>query len=585
MQLNAQTGAVIGSAGAREQAVPNPGASTWQAAAIQYGLAAMTAIVVIGPIIPILYQAFLDRPIYDAGRSLTLANFGRLFSHPEFGKVVINSLIFAFWSTVISQGLGAVVAILIGRTNLPFSRIFGSLVLWPIFISGLVFAFGWFIAYGPSGYLTIYLRTLLGSEPWNLYSLSGMAIISGVSSIPITVLFCLSSSALADTSLEDAARTCGAGPLRILTAITLPMLMPAIAYSGILNFLGALEALSIPLLLGEPADIKMFMTFIYSEGIERPQPDYGIVGTATVVLLGIVALLILLQERWLGNTRRFVSVGGKASVRRVFDLGRYRWLAFALLALYVMLGIIVPMGFVFLRAFVSFISPLVPITQLFTLDHFKAAFGLPANVRALWNTLLLSVVGGGLATLAYALVSIVVHRSEFRYRGALKFVALMPRAVPGMIAGLGVFYAMLVLPFSQYLAGTIWIIMIAYLSRYLPTGYGVISPALLQIGPDLDRAARVMGASWWTTCRTILLRLLSPAMLAAYSLLFVAFLKEYSTAVFLFAPGTEVLGTAMLRYWANGDIGPMAALSAVQVGLTVAFLAVAQLAAGIKLVR
>ena len=584
--MNLQAGdALVATPELKDSVAPASLASDWRSAAIQYCLAVVTVVVVVGPIIPILYQSFLDRPIYDAARTLTLDNFRRLFTNAEFGRVVYNSLVFAFWSTVISQGLGAVVAILVGRTNIPLARMFGSLVLWPLFISGLVFAFGWFIAYGPSGYLTIYLRTILGFEPWNLYSISGMAIISGISSVPITVLFCLSSSALADTSLEDAARTCGARPIRVLTAITLPMLLPAIAYSGILNFLGALEALSIPLLLGEPAGIKMFMSFIYSEGIERPRPDYGIVGTATVVLLAIVALLIFLQERLLGNTRRFVTVGGKATARRTFDLGAFRWIAFALLLSYAVLGIAVPMGFVILRAFVSFISPLVPISQLLTLEHFRAAFGLPANVRALWNTLFLAVIGGGLATLAYALVSIVVHRSEFRFRGALKYVALTPRAVPGMIAGLGVFYAMLMLPFSQYLAGTIWIIMFAYLSRYLPTGYGVISPALMQIGPDLDRAARVMGASWWTTCRTILLRLLSPAMLAAYSLLFVAFLKEYSTAVFLFAPGTEVLGTAMLRYWANGDIGPMAALSAIQVALTVVFVAIAQLLAGVRLVR
>ena len=564
--------------------LPKPKSDS-QATLIQYGLACVTVVVVLGPILPVIYQSFIDRPLYAADQNLTLANYQAILTASTFGGVVWNSLTFSFWSTVISQGLGAVLALLIGRTNLPWARFFGSVTLWPVFISGLVFAFGWFVAYGPSGFLTLYLSTLFGFDPWNLYSIGGMAVISGVSSVPVTVLFCLGAAALADSSLEDAARTCGAKPWRVLSRITLPMMLPAIAYSGILNFMGALESLAIPLIIGKPVGIEMFMTFIYTEGIERPQPNYGIVGAATVMLLLIIGALIYLQEKIVGNTRRFETVGGKATQKRLFDLGRWRWIAFALVLVYGLVGIIFPMGMVILRGFVSFLSPLVSVWQLLTLDHFREALMLPANLRAIGNTLFLSVVGGAFATLAYALVAVVVHRSTFRWRGPLKYIALLPRAVPGMIAGLGVFYAMLLVPGLSSLNGTIWIIMLAYLARYLPTGFGVISPALAQIGPDLDRAARVMGASWWQTMTRIVLQLLRPSMLGAYALIFVAFLKEYSTAVFLFGPGTEVLGTSMLRYWVNGDIGPMAALSSLQVAITVLFIALMQGAFRVRLVK
>lgn len=340
---------------------PGGQSSDLQAKAIQYGLALVTVLVVLGPILPILYQSVIDRPIYATGQELTTANYRAILSAPAFGGVVWNSLTFSFWSTVISQGLGAVLALLIGRTNLPLARMFGSVTLWPLFISGLVFAFGWFVAYGPSGFVTLWIRATFGVVPWNLYSISGMSVISGISSIPITVVFCLGAMALSDSSLEDAARTCGAGPWRVVTRITLPMLMPAVAYSGILNFLGALESLSIPLIIGKPVGIEMFMTFIYTEGIERPQPNYGVVGAATVMLLAIIAVLILLQERIVGNTRRFQTVSGKATAARIFDLGPWRWPAFALVSAYVLLGVGVPLGMVLLRAFVSFLSPLVPL--------------------------------------------------------------------------------------------------------------------------------------------------------------------------------------------------------------------------------
>ena len=160
-----------------------------QAALIQYGLALATVLVVVGPILPVIYQSMIDRPLYAEGQQLTAANYAAILGAPAFGGVVANSLIFSFWSTVISQGLGAVIALLIGRTNMPFARMFGSVTLWPLFISGLVFAFGWYVAYGPSGFVTLWFRTTFGLVPWNLYSLTGMAVISGVSSVPVTVVF------------------------------------------------------------------------------------------------------------------------------------------------------------------------------------------------------------------------------------------------------------------------------------------------------------------------------------------------------------------------------------------------------------
>lgn len=552
---------------------------------IQYGLAILTVAVVVGPLVPILWQAFIDKPIYAQGAAFSLRNFVAILTAPAFGEVVRNSLIVAVIATMISQGVGGILALLIGRTDMPMARIWGSVTLWPIFISGLVFAFGWFVAYGPSGYVTLWMKSLFGITAPNLYSVGGMGVILGVSAVPVTVIFCLGALSLADSTLEDAARCCGAGPWRVMTRVTLPLLMPSIAYSGILNFVGALESLSVPLIIGKPVGLNMFMTFIYAEGIERPRPDYGIVAAATVLLLLVIGLLIWLQERLLGNTRRYESVGGKAARRRIFALGPWRWFALALVAAYAIICVLLPMGMVLLRSLVSFMSPLVPLGSLLTLANFEQALGLDASRRALWNTLVISAIGGGIATLFYAVVAVVVQRSEFRFRGVLKYVALLPRAVPGMIAGLGVFYAMLIVPGMAALNGTVIIICLAYIGHYIPTGFGIMVPALTQIGPDLDRAGRTMGASWWQTMQQIIMPLMKPAMVGAYALVFIAFLKEYSTAVFLFGPGTEVLGTAMLRYWVNGDIGPMAALSAVQIVITVLFIALAQGLLRVRLVK
>jgi iron(III) transport system permease protein len=550
---------------------------------LQWGIFGSTIVLVAAPILPIVYQSLIDRAIYDTGHELTLQNFVDLFTEASFGRVILNSFILACASTLIAQTLGAVFAILLGRTDLPGRRIFGDILLWPLFISHLVLAFGWFMSYGSAGYVTQFVQSFLGYEPWTLYSIAGMAVIAGVSQVPLALLYCLGSAALADPSLEDAARTCGARPLRTLRSITLPLLMPAILYSAVLNFTGALEMLSIPLIFGEPVGLTFFTTFLFQQGIASPRPNYGLVGTAAVLLLAIVMLLVWLQSKLLRNTRRFVTVGGKAARPRPFPLGPLRWPAFALVLLYVMLFILFPIGVLGLRACVSFLSPLIPFWEMFTFEFFHEVFTLENTQRSILNTVVVASIGAAIGTLFIAIIAMVVHRSEFRYRRQLEYVALFPRALPGIIAGLGFFYAVVLLQPLGWLRNTILILIIAYIMRYIPTGYGALAPALLQIGADLDRSARVAGADWWTSMQAIIMRVMKPALFTCFALLFINFFKEYSTAIFLFAPGSEVIGTTLLQFWVQGEMGRVAALSSLQIVLTVFFIYCVRRALGVRI--
>lgn len=541
-------------------------------ASIQWGITVITIVLIAGPILPILYQSLLDRPLYDEGGIRSLLNYTELFTSGSFGTVMKNTLIFAVVSTIVSQIIGVTCAILLGRTNVPGRRFFGEIMLWPLFISHLILSFGWFLMYGPAGYATLWVQSLIGMPPWDLYSISGMSIVAGISQAPLAALYCLSSTSMADPSLEDAARTCGAGPGRTLLSVTLPLLTPAILYSTVLNFTSSLEMLSIPLIFGEPGGITLLSTYLYSQGISTPKPNYGLVATAATMLLLTVGLMVYLQGRLLRNSRRFVTVGGKAARRRVFDLGGLKWVAFAFLLVYAVFFILAPLGMLVLRAFVKFLTPLAPIWSLLTLDNMHAGLSDPTNVRAILNTLGIAIGGGILATAFVAVLTVVTHRSEFRFRRQLEYIALFPRAVPGLIAGIGFFYAMILIPPMGWLRNSVWILMLAYLMRYIPTGFGALSPSALQIAPDLDRSSRVMGGDWWTTCRHVTLPLMKPAIFTCFSLLFIHFLKEYSIAIFLVAPGSEIIGTTLLQYWVLGDMGTLAALATVQIAITVFFI-------------
>jgi iron(III) transport system permease protein len=278
-----------------------------------------------------------------------------------------------------------------------------------------------------------------------------------------------------------------------------------------------------------------------------------------------------------------VTVGGKATRPRAFPLGRWRWVAFAGVLGYVTFAVVIVLGGLVLRSVTTLLTPLLPIWDLFTPANYQVIGVYPVYLRSIWNTIAISAVAGLGGTLLIAMVALVAARSEFPFRRQLEYVAVSPRAIPGIIAGVGIFYAMSLFPPLGWLRNTVWLLVIAYIMRYLPTGLGTVVPALAQIGPELDGSARSVGADWWRTSRSILLRLLTPAMFSCFALLFVLFLKEYVTAVFLYAPGSEVIGTTMLQFWQNGDNGPVSALATIQIGITVVFVYAARKLLGVRI--
>jgi iron(III) transport system permease protein len=353
--------------------------------------------------------------------------------------------------------------------------------------------------------------------------------------------------------------------------------------AAVLIFTASLEMLSIPLLLGSPSGIDFISSFLYTQGLLTTSPDYGMIGAAAMLLLILVTGLVLLQGRLLKDSARFISVRGKAARPRLFQIGWLRWVGLALTTIFLVAGALIPIGGLVLRAFTSFLSPLVSPWSSLTLENWTNIFSYPAYVRSIVNSVLIALVGGAGATIFVALVALVAQRSQFRFRKLMNFLALYPRAMPGLIVGIGFFWAMVLVPGTGFLRNSILGLTIAFSVRHMPTGFGAISPMLMRLGPELDQAARTMGADWWTTCRQILFKLLKPALFSSFVLLFVQFLKEYSSAAFLFAPGSEVMGMTMLQFWMQANTGPVAALAVLQIVITVVFVYLGRKALGVRL--
>ncbi|MBV6306659.1 iron ABC transporter permease [Candidimonas humi] len=543
---------------------------------IQGAVFIVVVFLVVGAIFPIIYQSFIDRPLYEAGQHFTLQNYVRLFEDAGFWLVAFNSFAFAVMTTVIALVIAVISAIVIVRTRVPLRGLMDACLLLPTYISPLVLAFSWVYIYGPAGYATLFVQSMVGATPWNLYTLVGMAVTESVALVPIGYLYCSGAMHQLDSSLESAARTCGAGPWTVLRRVILPMIRPPVLYAALLIFSTSLETLSIPLLYGGPVNIELFASFIYTKGLLDPHPDIGLLGAASVLVLCVMAVLVVIQYFALKNGKRFISVRGKAARRSTLNLGAIRWLGFAFVALYLLLGPVLPMLGLVVRAFTQVLTPLIAPYKVLTLGNFLTIFSVEQYVDSIWYSVVIALVGGVATTLLATLVVLTTKRSRFVLAGPLEFVALAPQVVPGIILGLGFFWMFALVPGMRVLNGTLIGLMIAFGIRAFPMAFGAIAPIVMQIGTELDAAARTIGADWWCTFRRVLLRMLVPGLYASFVLLFVQMVKEFTPAIFLGSADNQVIGTTMLQMWLNGNTGPVAALSLMQILICVLFVVVAK---------
>lgn len=529
---------------------------------------------VIGPFIPMLYASFRDRPLYEAGGVFTTQAYRDLFSDGAFWHAWLNTLQYATLSTAMAVAGGAGAAILVSRTNLPFRNAYGRLLLLPILLPPLGVVLGWIVVWGPGGYLTNLFSQRLHVGTLAIDTIPGMSLIEASRLLPVAYMTCEAALSRADSSLEDAARSAGAAPLKVLRKVTVPMLRPALLNSATLIFTLSVASLGIPLLLGTPRNIKFVSSYLYLQWTNAAQPDPATVSAGAVLLLLVATALLLLRNRLLGAEARYVSIAGRAGRTAMLSLRSWRWPLALVIALYLVFSTLLPVLGLAVMSFVVVLTPLVAPWKLFTWSNWDQLTTGEFH-RAITNSLEISFVGAILATALVAIATLVAHRSRFPLRRALPFVMLYPRATPGLIIGIGFFWTyLLTWGIGSWLRGSIWGIMLAFVVRNLPFAYVVMYPTLARIGEELDRAGRAAGAGWWRTSRSIVLPLLRPAIFSAFILMFVEILCDYDPALFLVKPGNEVIGTTMLSQFIQGMVGPVAALAMVQVVVTLVVLAI-----------
>ena len=527
----------------------------------------LTAAAVLAPLSLIVYQSLLDAPFFDAVKHVGVAAYDFIFADPDFWMALRNSLLIAAGMTVIAVPLGAVLAFVMERTDFPGKRFIEPMLLVPSFVSPMVLSFGYVVAAGPVGFYSVWATDVFGVAPWGLYSLAAMSVIAGLTHVPNVYIYASSALKNLGSDVEEAARVAGASPFRVAVSVSLPLIMPALLFSAVLIFFLGLELFGLPLVLGDPEGHLVLSTYLYKLTNKLGTPSYHLMAAVAVCIVALTIPLVLLQRRLLQNVRKYATIRGKAGRIRELPLGAWKWVAVALVALWLFVAVIVPISGIALRAFVTNWGFGVRLAEAFTLGNFREVLNEPTDVRAIWNTVLLGTVGGALTVACYTAIGFATHRRNDGWSRVVDYLVLIPRAVPGLLIGLAFLWVFLFFPPLRPLRETIFSMWLAYTVVWLAYGMRLISSSLLQVSTELEEAARTMGAARGRISREITLPLIRHGLLGSWLLVFMIFEREYSTGVYLLAPGTEVIGAELVSLWQGGAIDIVAALSLINIVL------------------
>jgi iron(III) transport system permease protein len=541
----------------------------------------LTALAVFLPLGLIFYQSLLDAPIF-APHHVGVGAFRFIFADSDFWDALRNSVVIAAAMALIAVPLGGILAFLMIRTDLPGRGWIEPLLLIPVFVSPMVLAFGYVVSAGPVGFYSVWAKELFGGVPWNVYSLTGIAVIAGLTHVPHVYLYSSSALKSLGSDVEEAARMTGSTPFQVARDVSLPMVTPSLLFSGVLVFFLGFEIFGLPLVLGDPEGHLVLATYLYKLTNKLGTPSYHLMAAVAVCIVAVTFPLVMLQRVLLKNAGKYVTVKGKAGRQRPLPLGGWRWVAAAILILWLVATVVVPLSGIALRALVTNWGEGVRLSQVLTLDNFREVLGQPTLVRGIVNTVLIGVIGGALAVACYTAIGLATHRKHDGWSRFVDYLVLVPRAVPGLLAGLAFLWVFLFFPPLAPLRSTIFSLWLAYTVVWLAYGMRLVSSSLLQVGPELEEAARSAGATRGRVSRDVTLPLIRYGLLASWLLVFMIFEREYSTGVYLLGPGTEVIGSLLVSLWGTGAAEAVAALSFINVVLVAIGLTVA-LRFGVKL--
>lgn len=516
---------------------------------------AAVALMALVPVLALVLGSLRDSPPGQPG-NWTLENWANLAS-PGVIDTLITTIQVACLTTFFSMILGTLLALIIHRTDFRWPNAMTGLLGLSFYFPSFILGMAWIVIGSPGGLINDLVRELFDAEAnIDIYSVAGIVLVMVLHQVPFVYLTMRGPVLGMDPSYEEAARTSGASAFTMLRRVTLPMLSYALASSTLLCLVMSLEQFGIPVLLGIPGRVTVLATQIYLL-CRFPPTAYGLAAAIGLTLAAITALAILLQ-RQLAHGGQAVATTGKAGRITPIRLGAWRWPANIFCGVYIAMGLILPTIILLYTSLIKFFTG-NPLTAAYTFRNYISIWESEGTQLATLNTLLVSGGGALVGVMLGAACSYFTVRLKPTGHRVLDMLVMLPFGVPGVVLGLGLLWAYAYLPLPLY--GTMTLIVLAYVTRFLPYATETAGARFVQLDRSLEEAAWTAGASRQTGVWRIVLPLSLPSLQSGYFLLFMAFFREISATILIFTASTSVLSVSIWSYFEQADWGMASALS------------------------
>ena len=562
-----------------------PSNGTWHMPTINTAqwLFLLTGVTIAYLVLPPFFFILQTSLVVDRGiraGSFTIQHFENIIeSLGDVKTLLFNSMIFSIGSAGVALIYGTALAWLAERNDAPFRKLAYVSAYVSFAIPGNIKVVGWIMLLGPkAGILNAAVVAIKGSPLLNIFSLSGMVLVESFLWIPVVFLLMATPFRSMDPSLEEAATTAGSTGWQVFRRVTLPLALPSLLAVLILTFIRSLEAFEIPALIGIPAGVEVLTTKIYLQIRGGLIPKYGEASAYSIILIALVALGLYPYYRITSKTYKFTTISGKGFRPNRIALGRWRWLGACLMLVLPLLQFL-PILAITWSSFLPFAQvPSRRALSLLTFNNYVTAFNDSGVIRSVLNSLTVSVSAATAAILITFFAAWLIVRASMKARWLLDQMAMLPLVFPGIVMGIAILKMYLILPVPVY--GTIWILVLAFIARYLPYGIRFSHSALLSLHKELEEAALASGGSWFQAVYRVVMPLIMPALLAGWIYIFLITFKELGIALLLYSPGSQVVAVTIWELWDNGHVGELAAFSLViTIGTVVVgsiFLSIAQ---------
>jgi len=523
------------------------------------------------PLVMLLYGSIRSAPIGEPGATYTIQNYVKAYFDREFYLLLLNSVYYAIGTCTLTFLIGTFLAWVSERTNTPFKKLFVVMSLIPFIIPGILSTISWILLLSPKiGLINIVVKELLRLEsaPFNVYSMWGMIFAEAIHLYPLVFLLMSAAFRNMDTSLEEAALTAGSSTFQTFCRVTLPLMRPAMFSVLLINFIRGIEAFEVPALIGVPAKISVFTTKIFL-AIHQFPSDFGLAGAYAVTLLAISTVGVLIYGRITRREERYATVTGKGYRPRVIDLGAWKYVTLGISFLIFFLAVILPVFVLLWSSFIPYYGvPSRELMEKMTFANYQYILNYPLALTAFKNSFYLSVGSATLVMLLTSVIAWITVKTKLPGRGLLDTVTFIPIAMPGIVLGVSLIWVYLTLPIPIY--GTIWVLLLAYITKFMPYGVRAASASMIQINKELEEASLTAGGTWFQTFRKVVLPLLMPGFTAGWIYISIIALRELSTSILLYSYNSTVLSIMAFDLWEGGQYTYVCALGVLMVLLLVA---------------